>query len=253
MTKGTCAVTGCDRLAVTRGWCSAHYQRVKKCGDPGGVEIKPPPVKHESCSVDGCDRKVVAWGYCSGHWNRWRKAGDPGPTEIRRKLPAPETCTIKGCEKVPKARGLCSTHWARWRKYGDPGGAALLRQPIGPCSMPGCDNRRASFGYCTTHYNRLRRYGNPEIVQYSGWLGDAVNYEGMHFRIYAQRGKACEYPCTHCFRVAVDWAYDHTDPKVRYDRTSGLPFSLEVNRYVPLCRSCHKRLDLVMAGRRRRL
>lgn len=29
-----CAVQGCDRNAVTRGWCGKHYQRWREYGDP---------------------------------------------------------------------------------------------------------------------------------------------------------------------------------------------------------------------------
>jgi hypothetical protein len=41
----------------------------------------------------------------------------------------------------------------------------------------------------------------------------------------------------------VDWAYDYSDPNARSDARRG-PYSLDLNRYIPLCRSCHKRFDL---------
>jgi len=33
---GTCAVNGCDRPSITRGWCNAHYIRWRTHGDPLG-------------------------------------------------------------------------------------------------------------------------------------------------------------------------------------------------------------------------
>jgi hypothetical protein len=37
-----CAVRGCERPSVARGWCSAHYQRWKAHGDPlGGGPAAP--------------------------------------------------------------------------------------------------------------------------------------------------------------------------------------------------------------------
>lgn len=35
----TCAVPGCERHAIKRGWCSAHYQRWRKYGDPTGSPV----------------------------------------------------------------------------------------------------------------------------------------------------------------------------------------------------------------------
>ncbi|WLP90584.1 hypothetical protein [Gordonia sp. NB41Y] len=32
----TCSVAGCDRSAVKRGWCSAHYMRNHRTGSPTG-------------------------------------------------------------------------------------------------------------------------------------------------------------------------------------------------------------------------
>lgn len=37
---GPCAVSGCDRLAVTKRLCDAHYQRVRKQGHPGDAPVR---------------------------------------------------------------------------------------------------------------------------------------------------------------------------------------------------------------------
>lgn len=42
MQDGTCSVEGCDRPAVTRGFCNNHYRRFRKYGDP--LAGKPTPL-----------------------------------------------------------------------------------------------------------------------------------------------------------------------------------------------------------------
>ena len=37
MPRAICSVHGCDRPALTRGWCSGHYARVCRHGEPGGL------------------------------------------------------------------------------------------------------------------------------------------------------------------------------------------------------------------------
>ena len=43
MANRTCSIEGCDRPTLARGWCSTHYTRWRKHGDPGvrGVVAKP--------------------------------------------------------------------------------------------------------------------------------------------------------------------------------------------------------------------
>lgn len=41
----TCTIEGCTREVVARGWCSAHYTRWKRYGDPeGSAEPRPTPI-----------------------------------------------------------------------------------------------------------------------------------------------------------------------------------------------------------------
>ena len=72
----SCLVSGCERpLYRKSGYCSAHYGRFKKYGDPlaGGVFHQKRP---EKCCADGCDKKVIARGFCPAHYSLFRKYGD---------------------------------------------------------------------------------------------------------------------------------------------------------------------------------
>lgn len=70
-------------------------------------------------------------------------------------------------------------------------------------------------------------------------------YRGAHMRVVAARGHASSYACTDCGRPAQDWAYQCTDPDERVAVVNGTPlrYSLDSDRYAPMCRSCHRRLD----------
>jgi hypothetical protein len=75
-----------------------------------------------------------------------------------------------------------------------------------------------------------------------------VGYRQAHQRVDAARGRASSYPCAECGRPAQDWAYLHDDPDELVAVVNGRPlrYSLDSDRYSPLCRCCHRRLDRAM-------
>lgn len=73
-----CAVVGCGKAARCRGWCSAHYERWRRNGDPGSAgdaRKRWRPVRE--CSIDGCVKRVKGRGWCVEHYSQWRTWGDP--------------------------------------------------------------------------------------------------------------------------------------------------------------------------------
>jgi hypothetical protein len=155
------------------------------------------------------------------------------------------TCSVVGCDRNPCAKSFCNMHWKRWRKTGDPGPAGTVKRSA--CSIADCAGKHYGLGYCEKHYQRVMKYGDPQVVMPNGnWRGDDARYQGVHARLYRQRGRADGHRCAHCERGARDWAYDYSpdDPHVKYE--AGRPFSVDLNRYMPLCASCHKKHDLAM-------
>lgn len=75
MSVATCSVDGCDRPVSSRGWCEAHYYRVRRTGSVGSAEIWDR--QRPTCSVYGCDEPHVARGYCLNHGRRVQKGGHP--------------------------------------------------------------------------------------------------------------------------------------------------------------------------------
>lgn len=103
----TCAVESCLRIVPERGggrgWCSKHYQRWQRTGDPEGT-IR----KRNFCSIAGCGGPCVGRGWCSLHWSRWKKYGDPlavpawSPHEsVRERLVRKATIRWDGCWTFP--------------------------------------------------------------------------------------------------------------------------------------------------------
>lgn len=56
------------------------------------------------------------------------------------------------------------------------------------------------------------------------------------------KGPASAHNCP-CGRLAQDWAYQGGDPNERVDPKLGYVFSLDPDRYLPMCHSCHLRMD----------
>ena len=77
--RAPCSIDGCERQSAGRGWCSTHWLRWRKHGDPMIVlpKVGHPRKYPEVCQVDGCEAGHHAHGYCSKHANALAKYGDP--------------------------------------------------------------------------------------------------------------------------------------------------------------------------------
>lgn len=59
------------------------------------------------------------------------------------------------------------------------------------------------------------------------------------------KGDAAQHDCIRCGGAASQWAYDHTDPNEKAYRSGKylVPFSTDIERYHPMCRGCHVKMD----------
>lgn len=79
MSERICAVDGCGRAPIARGWCRKHYSRWWRHGDPLYVTPWSPPPQNRpriiGCSVEGCDLLHHAKGFCHSHYSQaWYRA-----------------------------------------------------------------------------------------------------------------------------------------------------------------------------------
>lgn len=73
-----CSIEGCEKKMLARTWCSAHWTRWQRHGDPLKGNPTPAAPNKGPCSVGGCENGgQLVRGWCAAHYNRWRRNGDP--------------------------------------------------------------------------------------------------------------------------------------------------------------------------------
>lgn len=102
-----CDVSGCHDPVKRRIWCSKHYQRWCKYGDPLAVKSRwdgHELVSSQPCSAPGCEDPVLAQGFCSRDYQRWQAHGDP--TIVLKPGPAEHSDSYSAQHKrITKRRG----------------------------------------------------------------------------------------------------------------------------------------------------
>lgn len=82
---------------------------------------------------------------------------------------------------------------------------------------------------------KLTGPNNPKYVE-------VPNYGSLHDRLDYQRGHASAFDCEVCGNPARHWALSHEAEEVVTDKR-GRRYSLTLDDYIAMCRSCHTRYD----------
>lgn len=125
----SCSIQGCEKTMQARGWCSTHYARWRRHGDPLKL-LRRPNNSTQLCQVPGCQRRAVlaTASFCRMHLTRVQKHGDPGPPEPQIASPADPVCEVEGCGHPRERRSWCAAHYRRVLAYGHPGPARIIRR-----------------------------------------------------------------------------------------------------------------------------
>lgn len=116
------------------------------------------------------------------------------------------------------------------------------------CRWSGCSRPLVYVAQmlCRAHYQRIRRSLRSPGGRATDGRGaptrDVVGYFGAHARVRDRYGLAALYGCELCPARAGEWALLPSVAPELCPRT-GLRYSLDPEDYMPLCVSCHKRLD----------
>ena len=113
------------------------------------------------------------------------------------------------------------------------------------CDAPGCNNKHYANGWCSKHRMRMKRHGTLENIN-SNPRTSTPKYKAVHRRIMISKGKASEYLCIACGDPAQDWALiEERVKELVYCEDEGWPYSYDINDYEPMCKSHHKRMDMM--------
>lgn len=114
----TCSVDGCDRRKFSRGWCKAHYQRVRRTGSTGTADVLVFSGAVE-CRYEGCDRPHYARGLCVKHKAVERRNAEQPDRERRNTSPS-------GLERMLPHIDAVGPCW-EWQRARSPLGYGRLR------------------------------------------------------------------------------------------------------------------------------
>lgn len=123
-----CSMPSCTHIARARGWCSTHYTRWYKHGDPnivlphsGWPKMPPrPKMVRPPCKFPGCERLSAksCKGWCQTHHSRWYRHGDPSVvkpsnwvrtdvvTRIRQRVVDEGGCLVWQGSRLPTGYGV---------------------------------------------------------------------------------------------------------------------------------------------------
>lgn len=177
--KPPCSVDGCGSLALSRGWCSKHYDRWRRNGDPVAVRGAT------TCAEDGCQRLTVGQGWCEAHYSRYVRSTRRKQARIDAK--ADRTCAH--CEKqIPSERNARAIFCSRECKEAEHIASGRQRE----ASLRGYYRRH--YGLTLEEVEAMRR----AACAICGSVGGSGRHGQLHVDHCHAGGQVRGLLCHHC-------------------------------------------------------
>lgn len=146
MSERICSLPDCQRRMKSRGLCGAHYQKLRKYGDPLAGVRRPrrPTFEPEPCRIIDCPRFTDLRSYdqlCSLHIGRLRRQGDP--EMLLRFCPNRAQSPVDVLHMRSEPHGDC-VHWTGGLT--DQGYGVATRSILGGASKPHRASYEMAFG-----------------------------------------------------------------------------------------------------------
>jgi hypothetical protein len=180
-----CVVSNCDRPAVSKNMCPAHYERARR----GVTELEAPiaayrPKNHAvPCAVDGCDRRAETKEYCESHYKQVKNYGIE-PRALRAWSKQEGDCSVEGCRSAAEKTGLCILHYGQTRDGDVTLYAKRSDYAQGECVVSGCvKERTCAILLCKQHETISKQYKLTSIQLQMLWDGGCMicgSYEDLH-------------------------------------------------------------------------
>ncbi|MFR9773031.1 hypothetical protein [Nocardia sp. SC052] len=116
MTQHICAIEYCNKPAVGRGWCRAHYTRWHRYGDP--LASAPRAARALTCTVEDCERDAFKRDLCQLHYHREQRKGSAGQAKPIKERGAVVAHIARRVPSMTPER--CETEWPFSRSKGRP-------------------------------------------------------------------------------------------------------------------------------------
>lgn len=231
--KPLCSVEDCTRPVRARGYCSTHWARWRKHGDPLAGAFQPLPAL---CEIAGCEKKPhtrrQGVAVCNQHWQMLHKYGAPvaPPRQPQAK------CCVENCGNNSRTKygQFCEKHYMRLRRNGDTNrrkpeerithssGYVLLFRPEHPLTK--------RSGRVREYEHRVVFYDTHGAGPFScHWCGVQVSWSDMHVdHVNAVRDdnrlENLVASCARCnqgrAREAVDLAVRKRSPLITFNGVS---------------------------------
>lgn len=176
MANRTCSIDGCEKptgpKGTARGWCSKHYNRWYRWGDPHS--LAPKPTRPDACTDPGCEKPYKTAGYCSAHYTNVLRHGEPNPrkrgevrdgckicTACKQDLPVERFGPMRANVVPPRCRE-CERASAERKRRADPAAA-----------------RRYARDYSTRNPEKRRDYAKRRRAMKLSQGGDTEAIESL--------------------------------------------------------------------------